>query len=122
MVGLIPGDVSFHKRPRGHGYTAMEVVEPNPFFSLGSTIRGHEFHHSSLDKLEYNVVRLTYLVRRGVGLGQQHDGILYKNTLASYNHVHASGAVDWAKNFVAIACQYREQSLPSDNLAVLVCS
>lgn len=117
MVGLIPGHVYFEKKPRGHGYTAMEVVEPNPFFPVGSMVRGHEFHHSYLDRLQFDGVKLIYRVQRGVGLGGQHDGILYKNTVASYNHIHAAGVRDWAENFVAMARRHRE--LEENKLAVL---
>lgn len=120
MVGLIPGEVFFDKKPRGHGYTVMEVSQPNPFFPQGSCVRGHEFHHSYLENLDASGVRLIYKVQRGVGLGRQQDGILYKNTLASYNHIHASGLSCWAKNFIRIAGAYRKQRVRESRLAQIV--
>ena len=48
MVGVIPSEVQLSERPEGHGYVVAEVVRENPLFPVGLTIRGHEFHHSSL--------------------------------------------------------------------------
>jgi cobyrinic acid a,c-diamide synthase len=37
---------------------------------------------------------------RGHGIDGEHDGILYNNVLASYAHLHSSGAPHWADRFV----------------------
>ncbi len=46
MAGVLPVDFGFSKRPRGHGYTIIEVQGENPFFAIGTELRGHEFHYS----------------------------------------------------------------------------
>jgi len=35
-------------------------------------------------------------MQRGVGIAKDRDGILYKNVLATYTHIHALGAPEWA--------------------------
>ena len=48
MVGIIPSGIQLSEKPEGHGYVVAEVTTENPWFPVGLTVRGHEFHHSSL--------------------------------------------------------------------------
>ncbi len=48
-------------------------------------------------------VRFAYRVTRGNGVDGHHDGLIYKNVLAGYAHLHALGAPDWAEGFVKAA-------------------
>ncbi|MFI5354471.1 MAG: cobyrinate a,c-diamide synthase, partial [Desulfobaccales bacterium] len=48
MVGLFPYDFVMGKKPQGHGYTILEVVQENPFFPIGARLMGHEFHYSQI--------------------------------------------------------------------------
>ncbi|MCX7856518.1 MAG: hydrogenobyrinic acid a,c-diamide synthase (glutamine-hydrolyzing) [Deltaproteobacteria bacterium] len=98
MSGLIPAEVFLTKRPQAHGYVEAEVVGQNPYYPLGTVVRGHEFHHSAL-KLT-NRVDFIFKMRRGKGGYGLNDGILYKNMLASYTHIHSQGVSSWAENFV----------------------
>ncbi|UCC61003.1 MAG: hydrogenobyrinic acid a,c-diamide synthase (glutamine-hydrolyzing) [Dehalococcoidia bacterium] len=101
MVGVLPAEVEIAKRPQGHGYTVVEVTGENPFFPIGTTLRGQEFHHSKLinsDKLNF-----AYKIRRGRGIDGTADGIVHKNVFAAYTHLHAYGAPTWAEAFVALA-------------------
>jgi len=101
MCGVIPADVAIEKKPQGHGYVSAEVTGQNPFFPLGTLLKGHEFHHSRL--LNVGRARFAYCVTRGNGIDGRNDGFIYKNVLASYMHLHASGVPSWAKNFVRLA-------------------
>ncbi|MFQ5616945.1 MAG: hypothetical protein ACE5GO_10880 [Anaerolineales bacterium] len=101
MVGVLPCDVEMTTRPQGHGYVRLRATGDNPFFPPGSEVRGHEFHHSRL--VNAGDVRFAYRVTRGNGVDGQHDGLLYKNVLASYTHLHALGAPGWAAGFVRAA-------------------
>ena len=40
------------ERLEGHGYVVAQVTSENPLFPVGLTVRGHDFHHSSLLKLD----------------------------------------------------------------------
>jgi len=101
MVGVLSSEVKLSEKPEGHGYVVAEVVSENPIFPVGLTMRGHEFHHSSL--LELDDVPFAYRMKRGSGIAGQGDGIVCKNLFASYIHLHALGTPEWAQGFVSLA-------------------
>jgi cobyrinic acid a,c-diamide synthase len=103
MVGAIPAEVRISEKPEGHGYVVAEVIGKNPFFPIGLTIRGHEFHHSKV--LIKKGVKFAYQIRRGRGIDGKRDGILYKNIFATYIHLHALGTPSWAEAFVSLAAK-----------------
>ncbi len=105
MVGSIPADVELSEKPRGHGYVIAEVVEQNPLFPVGLILRGHEFHHSSL--LPLHDLACVCRIKRGEGIASHRDGIVYKNLFASYIHLHALGAPEWAEGLVSLASKRR---------------
>jgi cobyrinic acid a,c-diamide synthase len=106
MVGIIPAEVQLSDRPEGHGYVIAEVIEQNPFFQAGLAIRGHEFHHSKVSIKKG--AKFAYQIRRGHGIDGKRDGILYKNMLATYTHLHALGTPSWAEAFVSLAARERK--------------
>jgi cobyrinic acid a,c-diamide synthase len=110
MVGAIPGDVQMHARPVGRGYVHLEESSehpwPRPSAARASEIRAHEFHYSSLENLPADT-RFAYNVARGHGIDGSHDGLIYKNLLASYTHLRTIGNCYWATRFVAFAQQAR---------------
>jgi len=114
MVGIIPAEVQLSEKPEGHGYAIAEVIEENPFFPIGSTLRGHEFHHSSLSRL--GNLRFAYRVKRGKGIQHQLDGIVYKNLFASYVHLHALGTPEWAHGFISLASKEKGSNRRFDPL------
>ena len=115
MVGVIPADVELSEKPQGHGYVIAEVVEENPLFPVGLTLRGHEFHHSGL--LPLHDLPCVYRIKRGKGIASKRDGIVYKNLFASYMHLHALGTPEWAEGLVSMASKRRRtdpQVFPSE--------
>jgi cobyrinic acid a,c-diamide synthase len=107
MVGLLPFDARMEKKPQGHGYTIMEVCSGQPWFDEAVEIKGHEFHNSRLINLDPNV-KFGFSVKRGYGIDGQHDGIVYKNVFATYNHIHALGCPVWAERMVKLAVSYNQ--------------
>jgi len=108
MVGIIPAKVQLSEKPEGHGYVIVEVIDENPLFPIGLTLRGHEFHHSSLSLP--GELRFAYQVKRGQGIHHQLDGIVYKNLFASYVHLHALGTPEWAHGFVSLASKEKRSN------------
>jgi cobyrinic acid a,c-diamide synthase len=108
MVGLFPYDFVMGKKPQGHGYTILEVVQENPFFSPGTILKGHEFHYSQISPDPGPQESLAFRVTRGEGLGGRRDGLVYRNVLATYTHLHAFGAPQWAPALVQRAREYRQ--------------
>jgi len=105
MAGVLPLRLTVEKRPQGHGYMEVETDGGSPFFESGIRLRGHEFHYSRLPA--DTSVETVYRVVRGTGLGQGRDGLRQGNTVASYLHLHALGAPQWAPGMVAAARRFR---------------
>jgi cobyrinic acid a,c-diamide synthase len=104
MVGAIPADVVMHERPVGRGYVELEPTADAPWppseSSTSHTLRGHEFHYSSLENVDPEL-KFAYRVLRGHGVDAERDGIVHRNVLASYAHLRSGAGTDWAPRFVA---------------------
>jgi len=108
MVGSLPVEFVLQKRPQGHGYTVLEVTEPNPFYDVGNRLRGHEFHYSRPVFTQKGHVKFAFSVLRGHGINGSTDGICYQNTLATYTHVHAAGNPGWASRLLQAALDHQK--------------
>jgi cobyrinic acid a,c-diamide synthase len=109
MVGILPVTFDFFKRPQGHGYTIVKVEGKNPYYEVGCEIRGHEFHYSRVSKRDSQKSDLVFRMQRGAGIEKDRDGILYKNVLATYTHVHALGTPGWAPALVRNAIKFKNR-------------
>ena len=103
MVGVIPGDVSMHSRPQGRGYIQLQQSPQHPWpdgvADSDVLLPGHEFHYSVLENLPAGQ-KFAYYVRRGTGIDGQHDGLIYKNLVASYAHLRDTSRHHWAARFI----------------------
>ena len=108
MVGILPLTFDFYPRPQGHGYTIITVENENPFYEIGTEIRGHEFHYSRVLQWSGEEKDLIFRMKRGVGITRDKDGICYKNVLATYSHIHALGTPHWARAMVSNAITYKK--------------
>jgi cobyrinic acid a,c-diamide synthase len=103
MVGALPVDVLMHERPVGRGYVTLQTTPDAPWLTApeqaGQTLRGHEFHYSSLENVPPGL-KFAYRVLRGHGSDGQRDGVVYRNVLASYAHLRTGAGSDWANQFV----------------------
>jgi len=106
MTSVLPADFVLEKKPQAHGYTQLEICGPNPFFDMPYSMRGHEFHYSRIVNLE-ELPGMAFAMQRGAGIDGAHDGLVYKNVLATYTHVHALGAPHWAGALVRRARAFR---------------
>ena len=110
MTGILPLTFDFFKRPQGHGYTSFKVERKNPYFEVGSEIKGHEFHYSRISHWTGDKNDLIFHMQRGVGIAKDRDGILYKNVLATYTHLHAVGTPQWARALVQQATRFQKRT------------
>jgi cobyrinic acid a,c-diamide synthase len=106
MAGVFPVDVEVHDKPQGHGYAVLRVDRPNPFFAVGTEIKGHEFHYSSIT----GTGPTACAVLRGAGCGDHRDALTAHNVWASYTHVHAVGLPMWTAGMVSAARRFRDSS------------
>ncbi|MFZ2446717.1 MAG: cobyrinate a,c-diamide synthase [Syntrophobacteraceae bacterium] len=108
MAGVFPFGIALGPKPQGHGYTVMECVNSNPFFEVGSVVRGHEFHYSRItDELDADAYPFVFKLRKGHGIVAGRDGICYKNALAGYSHIHAVGNESWADAMILAAQSHK---------------
>ncbi len=110
MAGVFPVTFGFGRKPQGHGYTVLETVKENPFFSVGDSIRGHEFHYTYVQTPVGRDVDFAFRVRRGHGFDGQRDGLYRRNVLACYTHVHALGVENWAPSIIREAVRFKGRS------------
>lgn len=104
MAGVLPGEVVMHKRPQGRGLVRLQETGAGPWPLADETGSGlefgaHEFHYSALGPLDGQPV-YAYRVLRGHGIDGEHDGIVYRNLLASYSHLRSTAQNPWAQRFV----------------------
>jgi len=107
MAGVLPVSFDFHKRPQGHGYTMVAVEGENPYYAVGSELKGHEFHYSRVVNWSGRDADLVFRMKRGVGICGDRDGIRHRNVLATYTHIHALGTPAWAPSLIRNARAYR---------------
>jgi len=108
LVGVFPVVFGLDRKPQAHGYSVLETRAPNPFYEVGTEIKGHEFRYSRVLKYDGDPDGLIFAVKRGVGFIERRDGLVYKSVLALYTHVHALGTPEWAKGLVAGARNFRK--------------
>lgn len=109
MVGLFPLAFSVSKRPQGHGYVVAEVTGENPFYPVGTQIKGHEFRYSKITRWDRHENDAAFTMARGTGMAGRADGITRYNALATYTHIHALGTPAWAPAFVAKSRTYKNR-------------
>lgn len=106
MAGVLPVDIEVCEKPVGHGYAEFRVDRTNPFFAIGTVLRGHEFHYSRIaGKFE---IPTACAVQRGEGCSAGRDGLLVRNVYAGYTHIHSVGQPAWARGLIAAARAYKE--------------
>jgi cobyrinic acid a,c-diamide synthase len=107
LCGLLPVVFGIAKKPEGHGYTIATVDGPNPYFAIGTELKGHEFRYSKILSWEGNDADMVFSTVRGKGFFNHRDGLCHKNVLATYTHLHALGTPAWAPAMVRAALAYR---------------
>ena len=111
MAGVFPFEVEICDSPQGHGYSSLHVDERNPFFPVGVTLRGHEFHYSRIvpgtEKLS-----TACSVERGAGCFDQRELVMANNVVATYTHLHATASPEWATGMVNAARCFATQESP----------
>lgn len=113
MSEVLPLEFELHKRPRGHGYTNIVVDIENPFFPIGTRLKGHEFHYSAVKTEGSDSIHTAFKLERGTGILNGRDGVIYKNVIATYTHLHALGSPEWVDAVINRGRVYNSQKLSS---------
>ena len=107
LTGIFPVSFSLASKPQAHGYSILKVEGSNSFYDQGLQIKGHEFRYSTVQQWHGKSSDLVFKVERGTGFCEGRDGLVYKNVLALYTHVLASGAPAWVHGFIRAAAEHR---------------
>ncbi len=105
MADVFPFEVEVSETAQGHGYIELQVDTPNPFFSVGTSLRGHEFHYSRIAP-QSDWTATACEVRRGTGCFQGRDAAILRNVWASYTHLHALATPQWAQGVTDAARRF----------------
>jgi len=103
-VAIIPATCRISRSTRSLGYTIHRVIHDNVLSRSGDSVKGHEFHYSSIELR--SDVNYAYEVLRGYGIDGRHDGIIVHNTLASYTHILASSQENLFRRFIESCLHY----------------
>lgn len=118
MAGILPFETQMKKERFCLGYREIKLQEDCMLGKKGNKLRGHEFHYSSIvqqtgspesrrlsgvesDRAtvkEYH--NLAYDLKNNNGERLPNEGYIYKNTLASYIHIHFGSNPAIAENFI----------------------
>ena len=113
MVGVFPLVFRMHKRPQGHGYTLLEVDKKNPYFEVGTHLKGHEFHYSRVVSWGDDDLDFVCRVKRGWGFDGRREGLCHKGVFATFTHLHSSGEPRWAEALLFNGLAYRRSARPA---------
>lgn len=95
MIGAFGCDSVFVNKRHGPTYVMAEATPDNPLFS--GSIRAHEYHYSEITATGSET--FGFDVKRGQGIADKKDGLVFKNTIGTYMHQHALSTDDWALGF-----------------------
>jgi cobyrinic acid a,c-diamide synthase len=109
LAGVFPVRFGLQRKPQAHGYTELSVDGNNPFYENGEKIRGHEFRYSEILSWDGAAAELAFEMQRGVGFKEGRDGLVKKNVLALYTHIHSLSTPQWAASLVARAHDFKKQ-------------
>ncbi|MGV6857666.1 MAG: cobyrinate a,c-diamide synthase [bacterium] len=99
MVGAIQGKAVMSKKPKGRGYTELEVLPGFLWGGEGEAVFAHEFHYSSLVQAAGGEEDFGFKVLRGEGVTGSLDGVIKNNLVANYTHLRHTSGYPWCKYF-----------------------
>ncbi len=90
------------KNVQALSYVISETQKDNVILKKGDIFRGHEFHYSKVD-IDNSKPEFAFKIIRGTGISGSKDGLMAKNTVASYIHTHVAACPQFALNFTGNA-------------------
>lgn len=110
LAGFFPVHFGMSKKPQAHGYSIFTVTGENPFYPVGTKVKGHEFRYSTINNWDGTGTGLSVTMERGTGFFEKKDGLTKNNVFALYTHVHAEGTTGWAEGIVK-KCRERKEKV-----------
>ena len=98
MCNVFDVDIIMNTKPVGRGYTILDSLV-HPWGIKKINIHAHEFHYSSVISRKKRY-KYAFNIKRGYGINGKKDGLIYKNTIASFSHLRSCNSFDWIKYFI----------------------
>ncbi len=100
MCEIFPYPSVMTDKVQGLSYVISQAQEDNIISKKGDIFRGHEFHYSKvkIDSNSQKTPEFAFKILRGRGILDAKDGLMSKNTVASYVHTHAAACPGFASN------------------------
>ncbi len=105
MCNVFPYHSRMTKKPQALSYVIARAREDNVILDKGGEFRGHEFHYSQVD-LQGEKPQFAFDILRGRGITDSKDGLMSKNTVASYVHTHVATCPQFASKFTRISAEF----------------
>jgi len=98
MAGILPLSIQMTGKLVKFGYVTVEFTDDCLLGSMGTTVRGHSFHYSSI--ISRGEVATSYRVQYSMSGKEEFEGFGKDNVLASYVHLHLRANPTIARDFV----------------------
>jgi cobyrinic acid a,c-diamide synthase len=98
------------KNVQALSYVISKAQKDNIILKKGDIFRGHEFHYSKVD-IGNSDPEFAFKILRGRGILDLKDGLMDKNTIASYVHTHVAACPQFALNFTRSAASIEENNI-----------
>jgi len=98
MAGVLPLRVQMTDRLVNFGYTEVSFTADCLLGREGGKARGHSFHCSRI--VDCGPMEYVYRTRNSMTGGEEREGMVVKNVLASYMHLHFLSSPGMASAFV----------------------
>ena len=102
MCGVYPAEAIMETRARWLGYTAVRLTDECLVGAVGTEMRGHQFHYSTLRWA--SPVPAVYTTTRLDGV-QERDGFKVNQVLAGYTHLHFGSHPGLARHLIGVLRQ-----------------
>lgn len=106
MASVFPFATGMTRGRARLGYREATLRQDCLLGTAGSTIRGHEFHYSTIEAANSSAESV-YEMKDGSGNPAGFDGVRFRNTVASYVHAHFGSNPSVARSIVESARKRR---------------
>lgn len=103
FTGIFNAKITMGKKRAALGYAALTALRDNILSKKGDKIRAHMFHWSYFTQKPRN--NLAYKCEKNGNIS--YDGLIKKNVLAGYAHLHFAANIKFAQNFIASCVSYK---------------
>jgi cobyrinic acid a,c-diamide synthase len=104
MTSVFDAKVEMTPKLQSLGYVETKTTQDNVLTRKGDRTRGHVFHYSHVSECDHE--EFAYLLDKDKGIAHCLDGMVMKNCLASYTHLHFGTDPKLAGNFVDVCQRY----------------